>query len=248
MSTRIRVAGFLLTGLILAAAPASAQVVQSVQFGGGFFVPRGFDSRATGDVLVRDAIGQPLNGDPTLSDALIFDMSDFRTGHLFGEWNVGFGNHLEVAANVGFSRRSVPTIYADVIDENGRDIDQTLQLRSVPLTAVVRFLPFGQPGDVQPYVGAGVGAVFYRYSEFGSFVDTDTLEIFNDRFTTTGTAPAWVILGGVRFPIGGDIYALNLEGKYLHAVGDTGGLDKGFLDDKIDLSGGMFNIGFQVRF
>jgi hypothetical protein len=112
----------------------------------------------------------------------------------------------------------------------------------------VRFLPFGRPGDVQPYVGAGVGAVFYRYSEFGSFVDTDTLELFNDRFTTTGTAPAGVILGGVRFPLGGDIYALNLEGKYLYAVGNTGGLDKGFLDDKIDLSGGMFNIGFQVRF
>lgn len=247
MHARIRAAGLMLMGL-LAAAPASAQVVQSIQFGGGLFAPKGFDSRADGDVIRRDFDGRPLNGSPSLTDALVFDMSDFRTGHLFGEWNVGVGKHLEFGAGIGFSQRAVPSVYLDVVDESGRDIDQTLKLQIVPMTAVVRFLPFGGPGDVQPYVGAGVGAVRYRYSEFGRFVDSDTLDIFNDRFTATGTAPAAVFLGGVKLPIGGDIYSLNLEGRYLHAVGNTGGLDKGFLDDKVDLSGGMFNVSFQVRF
>jgi hypothetical protein len=247
MHARIRAAGLILVGL-LAAAPASAQVVQSIQFGGGFFSPRGFDSRADGDVLRRDFDGRPLNGAPGLSDALVFDMSDFRTGHVFGEWSVGVGRHVEFGAGVGFAQRAVPSVYLDVVDQNGRDIDQTLKLQVVPLTAVVRFLPFGGPGDVQPYVGGGVGAVRYRYSEFGRFVDSDTLDIFSDRFTATGTAPAGVLLGGLKLPIGGDIYSLNLEGRYLWAVGDTGGLDKGFLGDKIDLSGGSFNVAFQIRF
>jgi opacity protein-like surface antigen len=247
MHARIRAAGLILAGL-LAATPASAQVVQSIQFGGGLFSPRGFDSRVDGDVLRRDFDGRSLNGAPNLTDALVFKMSDFRTGHVFGEWSVDIGKHLEVGAGVGFAQRAVPSVYLDVVDQNGRDIDQTLKLQVVPITAVVRFLPFGGPGDVQPYVGAGVGAVHFRYSEFGRFVDSDTLDIFNDRFTATGTAPAGVILGGVKFPIGGDIYSLNLEGRYLRAVGDTGGLDKGFLGDKIDLSGGMFNVAFQVRF
>lgn len=247
MPARISILGTVLTALLVAS-PASAQIVQSFQFGVGTFGPRGIDSRADGDVLRRDLFGQPLGADNSLTDSLAFDIHDFRTGHVFGEWNVAFGNHLEVAGDVGFSRQSVFSTYADVVDQNGRDINQTLRLQMVPMTAIVRFLPFGRPGDVQPYVGAGVGAVYYRYSEFGSFVDPDTLVISNARYTTTGTAPATVLLGGVRFPLGGDIYALSLEGRYQWAVGNTGGLANGFLDDKIDLGGGYFNVGFQIRF
>jgi hypothetical protein len=57
-----------------------------------------------------------------------------------------------------------------------------------------------------------------------------------------------LIVYGVRVPIGGDIYALSLEGRYQWGVGKTGGADAGFVADKIDLSGGFFNVGFLVRF
>ena len=231
-----------------AASPASAQVVQSIHFGAGIFAPRGFDSRVDNDVLLRDSLGEFLPADPSLSDALAFEMADFRAGQLFGEWNIAFGDRLEVGAGVGFYKRSVPTVYYDVVDEQGFDIDQTLSLRVIPLTAVVRFLPFGRAGDVQPYIGAGIGAFSYRYAEFGRFVDPETLDIFEDRFTTTGVAPGGVVLGGVRLPIGGDIYGLTLEGRYQFATGDTGGIDAGFLADKIDLGGFQFNVGLLVRF
>lgn len=238
----------LLLAAPLMTSPASAQVVQSLHLGGGIFSPKGFDSRVEGDVLVRDAFGEQLPGYPDLSDALVFDMSDFRSGQLFGEWNVAFGNHVEVGAGVGFYRRSTPSVYWDLVDEQGHEIDQTLQLRIVPLTAVVRFLPFGRIGDVQPYIGAGVGIFNYRYAEFGRFVDPDTLEIFEQRYRTSGAATGGVVLGGVRFPLGGDIYGLTLEYRHQFATGDTGGLDNGFLDEKIDLGGGNFNIGFLIRF
>jgi hypothetical protein len=234
--------------LLFAAAPASAQVVQSLHFGGGFFAPRGFDSRTDGDVLVRDAFGEYLPAYPSLSDALAFEMSDFRGGQVFAEWTATFGEKVEVGAGVSFYRRSVPTVYYDLVDDVGRDIDQTLRLRVTPITAVVRFLPFGRAGDFQPYVGAGVGLFTYRYSEFGRFVDPDTLDIYEDAFSTTGSAPGAVVLGGVRVPLGGDVFGLSLEGRYHIATGDTGGIDKGFLDEKIDLGGAQFNIGFLVRF
>lgn len=229
-------------------APASAQVVQSLHLGGGFFAPKDFDSRVEGDVLVRDAFGEWLPAAPDLSDALVFEMADFRAGQLFGEWNVAFGNHIEIGAGVGLYRRSVPTIYYDLVDEQGREIEQTLRLRVIPTTAVVRFLPFGRAGDVQPYVGAGVGLFHYRYAEFGRFVDPETLDIFEDRFTATGSAPGGVVLGGIRFPLGGDVFGLTLEGRYQFATGNTGGIDAGFLDEKIDLGGGQFNVGFLIRF
>ena len=254
MPSRIRAAAFVLTGLIMAA-PASAQVVQSVQFGGGYFWPKGLDARATGDVLQRDFEGRVLRGapvvpnEPTPTDALVFHIGEFGSGHFFGEWNLGFGKHIELGFGTGYSRQTVPTIYRDVVDKKtGAEIRQNLRLQMIPVTAVVRFFPFGGPGDVQPYVGAGVGVVHYRYSEFGNFVDTDTLEIFPDQFTATGNAPTGLFLGGIRFPIGGDVYSLSIEGRFVHAVGDTGGIDNGFLDDKIDMSGGLLNVSFHVHF
>jgi hypothetical protein len=247
MHARIRALGFLIVGLI-AASPASAQIVHSIQFGAGFFSPRGIDTRADGDVLTRDFLGAPVPAQPDLSDALLFEMKDFRTGQLFGEWNVAFGPHVEVGASVAFMRKSVPTVYADFVDQQGGEIDQRLRLQVVPISAIVRFLPFGRPGDVQPYVGAGISALRYRYSEVGRFLDADTLEVFDDRFTASGFAPGGLVLGGVRIPLGGDIYSLSIEGRYQFGVGDTGGADNGFLADKIDLSGGGINAAFQVRF
>lgn len=237
-----------LAAALATAAPASAQVVQSLHFGAGIFSPRGFDSRVGGDVLVRDAIGEWLPAQPDLSDALVFDMSDFRSGNVFAEWNAAFGDHVEVGAGVAFYQRSVPTVYLDLVDLQSREIEQTLKLRVTPITAVVRFLPFGNAASVQPYVGVGGGLFNYRYSESGRFVDPETLDIFEGAYSASGFAPGAVVLGGIRFPLGGDIYGLSLEGRYQMATGETGGIEEGFLDEKIDLGGFGFNVGFLVRF
>ena len=238
----------LVLALLLAATPASAQVVQSVQFGAGFVLPRGFDARDDDDVLIRNAIGEALPGLPSLTDALAFEINDFRTGQLFGEWDVAFGDHVEVGLGLGFYRKAVPTVYLDLVDENGFEIEQELKLRVVPITGLVRFLPFGRAGDVQPYVGAGLSALNYNYSEIGDFVDGETLDVFEDRFIASGTTLGGLLLGGVRFPIGGDIYGFNIEGRYQFGTGDTGGVDEGFLADKVDLGAGQLKFTFLIRF
>jgi hypothetical protein len=248
MQSVVRKIGLVLAAVLLVATPAAAQTVQTLQLGAGIFFPRGLDSRHDDDVLLRNALGETLADFPTLTDAIAFEMSDFRGGHFFGEWNVGFGDRVEVGAGVGFYRRSVPTVYYDLVDEFERDIEQRLSLRIVPVTGIVRFMPFGTPGDVQPYVGAGLALLNYRYSEAGDFVDPDTLEIYPDRYNKSGTTLGGLLLGGVRFPIGGDIYGLGIEGRYQFGTGDTGGADEGFLADKIDLSGGQLNFTFLVRF
>ncbi|MEZ5318583.1 MAG: outer membrane beta-barrel protein [Vicinamibacterales bacterium] len=224
---------------LIVAAPASAQIVQSVQFGVGVFSPRGFDSRAAGDVLVENLI---------TTDPLLYEIKDFRGPTAFGEWIVGFGDHVEVAGGVGFYSRTTPSVYRDLVNVDGREIEQRLKLRIVPVTGLVRFLPFGRMGDVQPYVGAGVSALNWRYIEAGEFVDAD-YNIFQalPPYTASGTtvAPVWLV--GVRVPIRGDIYALGLEYRHQSGEGDLG-FDSGFLSDKIDLGGGNFNFSFLIRF
>jgi hypothetical protein len=234
--------------VLLTAAPASAQVVQSMHVGAGFVLPRGFDARDKDDVLIRNFLGESLPAIPSRSDALAFEISDFRTGQVFGEWNVAFGDFIEVGAGLGFYRKSVPTVYFDLVDESGLEIEQQLRLRVVPITGLVRFLPFGGPTDVQPYVGAGISILNFQYTEAGDFVDGETLDVFPDRFRARGATLGGLLLGGVRFPLGGDIYAFGIEGRYQFGTGNTGGLEEGFLADKIDLGAGQLNFTLLIRF
>jgi len=233
----VQVSGML--GMLLVAAPASAQMVQSFNVGGGWVFPRGFDSRVDGDTLVANL---------SSSEPLLFDIKDFRGGQIFGEWNVAFTDRVEFSGGLGYYQRTTPSVYRDLVNENGFEIAQDLKLRMVPITGIVRFLPVGRPSDFQPYVGVGLAVVNWRYSEAGEFVDTSDFSIFADRFVESSTDVGPVFVLGARVPISGDIYGLTLEYRHQWVQGDTGGIDNGFLGDKIDLSAGSFNIGFLIRF
>ena len=245
--------------LILMAIPstAGAQVVQSVTFGGGYFWPRGFDSRAQGDVLVAN-LSQPLViADPPTTTSLDFEIGDFGTWTLFGEWNIAFNRHVEASAGLGFYKQTVNSRYRDLVNQpaGNTDILQDLKLQQIPITGLVRFV-FGEPGKVQPYAGAGVSFIKFKYTEEGDFVDPVDFSIFCagtpgcpfPAFEASGFAFGPVFVGGVRLPIGGDIYAFTAEGRWTFADGDTGGADAGFLGDRIDLGGFTFNMGLLIRF
>ncbi len=229
---------------LAAAVPVSAQVVHSVTVGAGLFAPKSCDSRldcrasrGSDDVLVENL------------ESLAFDIKDFRGAQVFGEWNITFDDRVELGLGAGFYKRTVPSVYRDFVDIDFTEIEQDLRLRVIPVSAVVRFLPFGRAGQVQPYLGAGVSALNWKYSETGEFVDFDNNNaIFEDHYVESGTVLAPVVLGGLRMPINGDVYALNAELRYQWGKGNTGGFDNGFLAEKINLGGLNFTLGFQIRF
>jgi hypothetical protein len=258
----------LLLMLVGVPAVADAQIVQSVQIGTGWFMPKGFDSRATGDVLVANLTqGDLINGAsgalryracfPDPFEAPCSDVSDFRFWNVSGEWNFAFSDRLEASAGLAYYMRTVPSEYREQAnsERNNAAIEQRNKLRQIPFTGVARFLPFGRPGSVQPYVGAGIAIVSFRYSETGEFIDPSDLTIFPATYSATGTAVGPVILGGVRLPVRGDIYAFTIEGRYQMVEGKLPSsqaceLDptKCFFGSKIDLGGGSINFGVLIRF
>lgn len=229
----------LFTGLFAMAAAfstagiAEAQVTHSANLGIGVFMPNGAESRGE-DVLVADL------------QSLEFDISDFRGPLVNGEWLIGFGDRLEVGLGIGFYQRTVPSVYAEFVDSDGTEIEQDLKLRIVPVTATVKFLPIGRAGDFQPYVGAGIAVLNWKYSEVGEFVDFSDNSIFTDVFVASGSTVAPVAFGGVRVPVGGDVFAVNGELRWQGGKGDTS--DTGLLADEIDLGGWTFLGAFQIRF
>ena len=215
---------------IVALSPSPVAAQQTLNFTLGGFVPRGFDARVEGDTLVENR------------NSLLFDIEDFNGAAVGAEWLLPVGEYFEIGAGLGFYRRTVPSIYEDLVDEDGTEIDQDLRLRIIPLTATIRVLPLGQSNGVQPYFGAGVGVFNWRYSESGEFVDVDGL-IFRDSFVGEGNEPGVVGFGGIRFAA--DAFAVGGEIRYSAAEAD---LPEEFLGTAIDLGGWTYQFTAGFRF
>ena len=225
-----------------AAAPAEAQVTrvdpgrQAIGFNLGYFAAKGIDSRADEDVLLANLSQGQLS--------LAFEMDDFNGATFGGEWLIGLSDYLEAGVGVSFYQNTVPSVYAQKVRDDGREIAQELKLRIVPLTGTIRFLPIGRRG-VAPYVGGGIGAFNFRYSETGEFIDLDGFT-FTGRFIKSGWTAGPVILGGIRVPLG-DVFTVGGELRYQKAEG-KGLLEEDFLGDKIDLGGWNSSFTMHIKF
>ena len=117
----------------------------------------------------------------------------------------------------------------------------------IPMTGVIRLLPFGDSSTFQPYIGGGIGVVNWRYSEVGDFIDfNDRNNVYHARYTANGNNVGPVVLAGFRAPVGGDVWAITFEGRYMRAEGDLN--TKDFLGSKIDLGGTALRFGVLLRF
>ena len=221
---------FLLVGMLV---PVSGYAQQSLNLYVGGFVPTSEDSRDKQDVLWNNL------------DFLAFNVKDFNGGTAGAEYLVGLGENFEGGLGVGIYSRSVPSVYTRYVNANGSEIEQDLKLRTVPFTATVRWLPLGRSAGIEPYLGAGVAVVNFRYSESGQFVDFTDGSIFRDTFVGSGTATGPTVLGGIRIPVGG--WALGGEVRWQRVIGDLP-TDLGFSGNKIDLGGFNYLATFNIRF
>jgi hypothetical protein len=231
----------IVTGLV---ATPSASAQQSFNLFVGGFTPHSLDARGSNDVLFQNgAFLSTLNRDSGI------DISEFNGATLGGEYLVALGRNLEAGLGLGFYQKTVPTVFTDLVNANGTDIQQELKLRIIPFTATVRFLPLGERNPIQPYIGAGVGVYAWRYSETGQFVDQSN-NIFTDSFVASGSKAGPVVLGGVRFgagPIG-----VGGEIRWQNATANLP-TDKGFAhapnqNPQIDLGGMSYLFIVNFRF
>jgi hypothetical protein len=217
------------SSVALAARPALAQQTFNVSL--GYFTVRGQDARVTGDVLNANR------------NFLTFDIKDFNSASIGGEWLIPVGRYIEAGAGLSFTRRTVPTVYTKFVNANNSEIDQDLRLRMVPVAFTFRVLPLGQDVGFQPYLGGGLGVINWRYSESGQFVDTRDRSIFNNSYAASGTETGPVAMGGIRFA--GDTLASGFEIRYQAAEAD---LPPPFAGTKIDLGGWSYLFTVGMRF
>jgi hypothetical protein len=219
--------------ITLSSADTAFAQQQSLNFSFGLFAVRGEDARVEDDALVANR------------GLYTFDFDDFNSPSLGVEYLAGIGEFLEAGAGVGFTTRTVPTIYEEFVRPGGGEIEQELKLRTVPMSATLRVLPLGRSGAFQPYVGGGIGIINWRYSETGDFIDFTRpgRTIFRESYSATGTALGPVAVFGARVPIGNA--TIGGEVRYQKAEGDLD--ERDFLGPKIDLGGFHYSATIGVR-
>jgi hypothetical protein len=170
-----------------------------------------------------------------------------------GEYNHVVAKNVELAVSFDYSSKTVDTFYRDYERPGGGgNIYQTLRLRTSPLGLSLRFIPTRKSVRFAPFVGGGIDAVFYRYEEYGDFIDfhDPNLAIYGDHFVDESTAFGAHALGGFRYYFNRD-FAFAAEARYLWAGHDMHGdfsPNGPGLVNRIDLSGWTFTGGIHVRF
>lgn len=190
-----------------------------------------------------------------VSHHLTVDKKDFNAP-MFG-FDVGWSitSRVDITFGGEFSRAKKASEYRDFVDNRLLPINQETTLKERNLYGSVRLslVPRGRsisryawvPRGITPYVGAGAGALWYRFEQSGDFVDFADLSVFTDYFTSSGYTPSAHVFGGTDVQLYRILF-LTVEGRYVWA---NAKLDKDFIDfDPIDLAGFRLSTGVNVRF
>ena len=185
---------------------------------------------------------------------LTLDRRDFSSLTIGGDLAVHLSERVALVFSGDYSRAKHKSEFRDFVDNNDQPIEQTTTFERIPLTANVR-LNLGTagrsighlawvPNRVVPYVGAGIGAMRYRFRQDGDFVNFTT----NGVFRAVLDSEDWTLVGqgfaGVDYNFS-PLLGLTVDARYLHARGELGPSFKGY--DRIDLSGVTGSVGLSVR-
>ncbi len=223
----------IVTALLFVTAFPAISEAGSLDLRGGVFIPRAESNQYADDSEHYKKDGRAL------------EQSDWTSGTGGFQFNQAVGDLVEFGLSVDFYQRTLQTAYRDYVTESGRDIFQTLQLNTVPLGVQVRIGPTRR-GQLSPYLAVGGDLIFYKYEEYGDFVDFDSPSqpIIEDSFISEGVAPGFHVAGGLRIPVGDD-FSNVAEGRYQWAKDD---MPDDFRGNEIDLTGASVTIGLNIRF
>jgi hypothetical protein len=186
---------------------------------------------------------------------LTLERSDFASASFGAEIGVRIASHFDVVLGVSHAKASQPSEFLHWEDTDEQPIEQVTTFKRTPVTLSARYFPLDRgrdvgryawiPAAVLPYVGAGVGMLWYDLLQAGDFVDFTTLEIFRDRLRSSGsTVTAQVFAGAQWWPLAH--VGLTTEGRYAWA---NATLENGFSEfGSIDLNGFQWTAGIAARF
>ena len=197
-----------------------------------------------------------------MTDTLTLSKGDF-SGFTFGG-DLAFSISPSVTVGVGgsFVRSKSASEFRYYFEEVGTDslpIVQNTTFARIPISATIRFYPTPRgrsigtlawiPARFAPYLGGGLGAMWYDFHQEGDFVfaretSTDEYDIAYDDFRSAGWTPTAHAVLGAEFALTPRL-GFSAEGRSGGAKSDLSDDFVGF--EPIDLSGFSTTIGLTLR-
>lgn len=190
-----------------------------------------------------------------VSERLTIEKGDFRAPLIGLDLAYRLNERLAAVFGFEYCRADIQSEFRDYVDLDDLPIVQETKLSQIPLTGSLKFylIPQGReisqyawvPNSFSPFIGGGGGFIWYRFDQFGDFVDFADLSIFTDRFQSEGWAPTAHFFGGVEVKIIPRVF-FTFEMRYSWADSELSG---SFVDfDPIDLAGLRTSFGIDLLF
>lgn len=241
-----RLAGAL--GVLVA---ASAPVVRA-QGGDGFLF-----RRPPSTFGLRFGFDHPLAQSEVfqfVTEQLTLRRRDFGSLTVAGDISARLSDRVDLVLGAAYAGRGARSEFHDWVDQDTLPIEQRTTFQRAPVTVGLRayVVPRGRsvgqlawvPASRALYVGAGAGAMWYRFRQNGDFVDFQTFDVFRDRFDSSGWTFTAYGLAGMEVSLGPRFF-LTGEARYTWARATLRDAYVGF--DRIDLSGLALTAGIGIR-
>lgn len=249
-----------LTGVALVAAAALPVRAQGTGNGYLFGTP-------TGGVTIRAGWFIASASSDFFDDAekhLTLEKGDFSGPTIGADIAIRMTPQLDLTLDGAWIGSSTKSHYRELVDADGREIEQTTSLRRVPLTANLKayLVPRGRsvgslayiPAKVVPWVGVGGGITWYKLEQSGSFIvnpeeclatgDATSCNVFDDKLVSSSWGPVVQGMGGVNVTLTPRV-ALTGDARYVWSRASMEDSFEGF--EKIDLSGVSIALGVTFR-
>ena len=247
-SRGLRAAALALTAMLAVADTAGAQ-------GGG----DGFLFRPpVGSITLRGGVDRAFGNSDVFEFArerLTLGASAFTGFHVGADVGIHLADRVGLSIGASHARSGARSEFRRFVDQDDQAIEQTTRLARTPVSATVRayLTPRGRtigrfawvPARVAPYVGVGGGAMHYRFTQDGDFVDEETLDVFPASLRSSGWTPTAHGLAGIELSLSPRV-ALTTEARYDWARATMSDDFRDF--DRIDLSGLVATAGLSLRF
>ncbi len=221
----------------------------TLSFRGGYSVPR------AGSGGAMESIWDHARRNLTL------ETSDFAGPSVAAEVGVRASERLDLVLGLGYSASSAQSESRDYIGEDGLPIVQTTEFTTAPLTVGLKayLMPPGRsigsfawvPRNFNAFAGVAGGMVWYRFEQYGEFVDDETLDIFATNLRSVERGPILQVFTGMEVGISRRMM-LTGEARYGFASGAIQADYDGYSDfpgfPELDLAGLNVSAGIGFRF
>ena len=240
-------------GLLFAAIVMAAPGLKAQATGDGFLF-----RRPGGSLRIWTGYDRAFADSPIfrfVTDTFTLSKSSFGAFAVGADIGFTVGRRVELVFTSGWSGSRAASEYRHWMAADSSPIRQTTSLERVPIALSLKWYPSGYgesighfawlPAGWAPFVGAGGGLMWYRFQQYGDFVNTADSTIVTDAIASEAWTGELHAFAGMDVALG-PRYLLTGRVQYTWAESHLGADFIG--PNSLDLSGVSVTVGAGVRF